>query len=133
MTATPLWAQLINLLAAVLLLLAFAMLAQRRVLTLINLFAAQGLALASSTAIVAFATGQRHLYWSAGLTLILKVALLPWLLHRLIRKLDVRWDVEGLINIPMTMLTGIVLGVFAFNLRRPTPPLRTNVTRGPLG
>ena len=95
MTATPLWAQLINLLAAVLLLLAFAMLAQRRVLTLINLFAAQGLALASSTAIVAFATGQKHLYWSAGLTLILKVALLPWLLHRLIRKLDVRWDVEG--------------------------------------
>ena len=58
MTAAPLWAQLINLLAAVLLLLAFAMLAQRRVLTLINLFAAQGLALGSSTAIVAFATGQ---------------------------------------------------------------------------
>ena len=37
MTHIPLWAQLINLFAAVLLLLAFAMLAQRRVLTLINL------------------------------------------------------------------------------------------------
>ncbi len=34
--------QLINLLAAVLLLLAFAMLSQRRILSLINLFAAQG-------------------------------------------------------------------------------------------
>ena len=52
-TTVPLWAQLINLLAAVLLLLAFAMLAQRRVLTLINLFAAQGFALTCSTAIVA--------------------------------------------------------------------------------
>ena len=61
MTQIPFWAQLINLLAAVLLLLAFAMLAQRRVLTLINLFAAQGFALASSTAIVAFATHQPHL------------------------------------------------------------------------
>ncbi len=48
--STPLWSQLINLLAALLLLLAFAMLAQRRVLSLIDLFAAQGLALACSTA-----------------------------------------------------------------------------------
>ena len=46
MAALPLYAQLINLLAAILLLLAFAMLAQRRVLSLIDLFAAQGLALA---------------------------------------------------------------------------------------
>ena len=64
MTAAPLWAQLINLLAAILLLLAFAMLAQRRVLTLIDLFAAQGFALACSTAIVAYATRQPHLFLS---------------------------------------------------------------------
>jgi hydrogenase-4 component E len=133
MTGIPLWAQLINLLAAVLLLLAFAMLAQRRVFTLINLFAAQGLALACSTAIVAWATGQAHLYGSAALTLILKVALLPWILHRLVRKLDVRWDVEGLLNIPTTMLIGIVLVVFAFNLASPIEQLASTVTRSTLG
>src|SRR5215831_8695717 len=129
MTAIPLWSQLINLLAAVLLLLAFAMLAQRRVLTLIDLFATQGFALACSTAIVAYATNQTHLYWSAGLTLILKVGVLPWLLHRL----DVRWDVEGLINIPATMLIGIVLVVFAFNLAYPIAQLASTVTRATLG
>ena len=129
----PLWAQLINLLAAVLLLLAFAMLAQRRVLSLIDLFAAQGLALACSTAIVAFATAQPHLYASAGITLVLKVGLLPWLLHHLIRKLDVRWDVEGLINIPTTMLIGIVLVVFSFNLAVPISQLSNTVTRSTLG
>ncbi len=133
MTQIPLWAQLINLLAAILLLLAFAMLAQRRVLTLINLFAAQGFALACSTAIVAFATHQPHLYWSAGLTLVLKVMLLPWLLHRLILRLDVKWDVEGLINIPTTMLLGIVLVVFAFNLAAPISQLANTVTRSTLG
>ena len=133
MTGIPLWAQLINLLAAVLLLLAFAMLAQRRVFTLINLFAAQGFALACSTAIVAWATGQPHLYGSAALTLILKVALLPWLLHRLVRKLDVRWDVEGLLNIPTTMLIGIVLVVFAFNLAAPIEQLASTITRSTLG
>jgi hydrogenase-4 component E len=133
MTQIPIWAQLINLLAAILLLLAFAMLAQRRVLTLINLFAAQGFALASSTAIVAFATHQPHLYWSVGLTLVLKVMLLPWLLYRLIIRLDVKWDVEGLINIPMTMLLGIVLVVFAFNLALPISQLANTVTRATLG
>jgi len=133
MTGIPLWAQLINLLAALLLLLAFAMLAQRRVLTLINLFAAQGFALACSTAIVAWATDQAHLYGSAALTLILKVALLPWLLHRLVRKLDVRWDVEGLLNIPTTMLVGIVLVVFAFNLAAPIEQLASTITRSTLG
>jgi hydrogenase-4 component E len=117
----------------VLLLLAFAMLAQRRVLTLINLFAAQGFALACSTAIVAFATHQPHLYWSVGLTLVLKVMVLPWLLHRLIVRLDVKWDVEGLINIPTTMLLGIVLVVFAFNLALPISQLANTVTRATLG
>jgi hydrogenase-4 component E len=132
-TAVPLYAQFINLLAAILLLLAFAMLTQRRVLSLIDLFAAQGLALAASTAIVAWGTGLPHLYWSAGMTLVLKVMLLPWLLYRLIRKLDVRWDVEGLINIPTTMIIGIVLVVFAFNLAYPISQLASTVTRATLG
>jgi hydrogenase-4 component E len=131
--ALPFYAQLINLFAALLLLLAFAMLTQRRVLSLINLFAAQGLALAASTAIVAWGTGQSHLYWSAGLTLLLKVILLPWLLYRLIRQLEVRWDVEPLINIPTTMLVGIVLVVFSFNLAVPISQLASTVTRATLG
>ena len=37
----------------------------------------------------------------------LKALRLPWILHRLIRRLDVRWDVEGLINVPTTMLIGM--------------------------
>ena len=72
--------QLINLLAAVLLLLAFAMLARRRILSLINLYAAQGLVLCLSTALVGYLTGQSHLYWSALLTLVL--ALWVWAGHR---------------------------------------------------
>jgi hydrogenase-4 component E len=133
MAPIPLYAQLINLLAAILLLLSFAMLSQRRVLSLIDLFAWQGLALAVSTAIVAYGTHQPHLYASAGLTLVLKVILLPWILYRLIRRLDVKWDVEGLINIPTTMLFGIVLVVFSFNLALPISQLASTVTRATLG
>jgi len=125
--------QIINVFAAVLLLVSFAMLAQRRILSLIDLFAAQGLVLCLSTAFVAWATGQTHLYWSAGLTFLLKVLLLPWILHRLIRRLNVKWDVETLINIPTTMLVGLVLVIFAFNLAQPVSELAGTVTRGTLG
>jgi hydrogenase-4 component E len=131
--AVPFYAQLINLLAAILLLLAFAMLTQRRVLSLVNLFAAQGFALSLSTGIVAYGTGQRHLYVSASISLLLKVLVLPLILHRLIRRLDVRWDVEGLINVPTTMLIGIVLVVFSFNLALPISQLATTVSRATLG
>jgi hydrogenase-4 component E len=133
MTSIPIGFQLINLLAAILLLLAFAMLAQRRVVSLIDLFAAQGFVLALSTSVVAYTTAQPHLYQSTALTLLLKVFLLPWLLHRLVRKLDVRWEFEGLINIPTTMLIGIVLVVFSFNLALPISQLANTVTRSTLG
>ena len=86
-----------------------------------------------STAFVAWATGQTHLYWSAGITFVLKVLLLPWILHRLIRQLKVKWDVETLINIPTTMLVGLVLVILAFNLAQPVSELAATVTRGTLG
>ena len=125
--------QLINLLAALLLLIAFAMLSQRRILSLIYLFAWQGVVLALSTATVAYSTGQHHLYFSAFLTLVMKVFLLPWILHRLIIRLNLRWDVETLINIPTTMLLGIALVIFAFNLALPISQLASTITRSTLG
>ena len=129
----PFYAQLINLSAALMLLLAFAMLTQRRILSLINLFAAQGFVLVLSTLVVAYSTHQGHLYYSALLTLVLKVLLLPWIMHRLIRALNVRWDVETMINIPATMLIGIVLVVFAFNLAAPISQFAGTITKSTLG
>ena len=129
----PFHSQLINLCAAMLLLLAFAMLTQRRIVSLINLFAAQGFVLALSTLVVAYSTHQTHLYYSALVTLILKVLLLPWILHRLIRALNVRWDVETLINIPATMLIGIALVIFAFNLATPISQIAGTVTKSTIG
>ncbi len=129
----PILAQLVNVLAAFLLLIAFAMLSQRRVLTLIKLLAWQGAALAASTAIVAWSTGQTHLYYSALLTVLLKVILIPWVLHGLIDRLFVRWDIETLINIPTTMLIGIGLVIFAFALATPISQMATTLTRSTLG
>jgi hydrogenase-4 component E len=125
--------QMINLMAALLLLIAFAMLSQRRILRLIHLFAAQGLVLSLNTAIVAATIGQPELYRSALLTLFIKVLLLPWLLRRLIDRLNIRWDVETLVNIPTTMLVGIVLVIISFNLALPISQLAGTITRSTLG
>ena len=88
MAGVPLDIQLLNLCAALLLLLSFAMLSQRRVVNLVNLLALQGTVLFIATLLIAWRTRQPHLYLSAALTLALKVLLLPYLLHRLIRRLD---------------------------------------------
>jgi hydrogenase-4 component E len=125
--------QLINLLAALMLLIDFAMLSQRRILRLIYLFAAQGAVLTLNTLLVAFALGQSHLYFSVVLNLLLKVCLLPWILHRLIDRLNLRWDVETLFNVPTIMLVGIVLVIVSFNLALPISQLAGTITRGTLG
>lgn len=133
MPVLPWSSQLIHLGAALLLLTSFAMLSQRRILSLVNLFAWQGLVLSASTAAVAYSSGQPHLYISAALSLLLKVLLLPWILHRLIHRLNVHFDSEPLLNIPTTMLVGILLVVFSFALSQPISELSTSVARSTLG
>jgi hydrogenase-4 component E len=125
--------QLLNTLAALLLLLSFAMLAQRRIVALVNLLALQGTLLFIATLLLAWRTGDHHLYISAGLTLGLKVIFLPWLLHRLIRRLGVYWDTEPLLNITGTMLMGVLVVIFSFGLAQPISALASTATRNSIG
>ncbi|HEX7115823.1 MAG TPA: hypothetical protein VF193_11890 [Steroidobacter sp.] len=133
MTGTPLDLQLINALAALLLLIAFSMLSQRRIVTLVNLLALQGLLLCAATLLLAWRTGERHMYFSALLTFALKVAFLPWLLHRLIKRLGVYWDSEPLLNIAGTMLFGLLIVIFSFGLAQPIAALASTATRSAIG
>jgi hydrogenase-4 component E len=125
--------QLINLLAAGILLLSFAMISQRRIASLINLFAVQGAALVAASVLLGYAANNPDLYVSAALTLALKVMLIPWLLYRVIRRLNVRWDVEPLINVPTMMIVGIGLVIFAFSLALPISRLSASIAGGALG
>lgn len=126
-------AQLLKVLAAALLLISFAMLSRRRTQRLVTLFAWQGAILFASTCIVAYSSGITELYYSAALTLILKVIALPWILRGLIYRLGAQWDSEPLVNIPTTMLVGLVLVIFAFGLAQPVSMLATTITRHTIG
>jgi hydrogenase-4 membrane subunit HyfE len=125
--------QSINFYAAVLLIVSFAMISQRRILSLVHLYTLQGVVLVLATVTVGAVTGQPHLFGSAAVTLVLKVGVIPALLHRAIDRLDVHWDVEPLVNIPATMLVGIVLVVISFQLALPVSRLSDSVARGTLG
>jgi hydrogenase-4 component E len=109
------------------------MLSQRRVVSLVGLLALQGALLLAATVLLAWRTGQTHLYVSAALTLALKVLLLPWILYRLIRRLNVYWDTEPLLNIASTMLIGVLVVVFSFGLAQPISELASTATRNSIG
>ena len=53
------------------------MISQRRIASLINLFALQGAALVAASVLLGYAGNNQDLYVSAGLTLVLKVILIP--------------------------------------------------------
>jgi len=133
MTTLPFDLQLLNTFAALFLLSSFAMLSQRRVVTMVNLLALQGLLLGAATLLLAWRTGHGHLYVSGALTLGLKALFLPWLLHRLIRRLGVYWDSEPLLNTTGTMLVGLLIVIFAFGLAQPITALATTSMRSSIG
>jgi hydrogenase-4 component E len=125
-------AQINSVMAALILLTAFGLLIQRRIMGLLHLFAWQGFFLSVSTAIVGYVTGVHHLFISSLLTLTFKVMLLPYILYALMRKLNIKREIESLVNIPATMLIGIALVIFSYHLTAPITHLSTLVTRSTL-
>lgn len=106
--------QAIFVLAALAVFLSFALLAQARLTAMVHLFAWQGLMLATLTAVVAAVGGIHHLYISALLTLSLKALLIPWMLHRLIRRLQLERHQEKLEHQALVMLAGAALVIFSY-------------------
>ncbi|MFQ5581606.1 MAG: formate hydrogenlyase [Mariprofundaceae bacterium] len=114
------------------LLISFSLLAQHRMLAVLHWFAAQGVVLAVTTALVANVSGQSELYISAMLTFVLKGMLLPWLLWKAIRKLHVHREVEPLVNMPVTMVIALALVLFSFYVSLPIEQMSELVTRNTL-
>lgn len=121
--------QAVGVAAALLLLTAFALLAQRHMHALLHWFAVQGIVLAATSALVAHVAGAGELYLSAVLTLVLKGLLLPWLLWRIVMRLGIYREVEPLLNVPATVLIGAALVLFAFYVTLPIEQLSRLVTR----
>ena len=91
-------------LAAGMLVIQLLMVVQGMLLTNIRLFALQSLMLAAIAVIIAFFHKAPHVYWVAGLTLAGKVFFLPWLLSRLVRRIQIHQEIDPLLNSTVSML-----------------------------
>ena len=111
--------QWITLLAAGMLVVQLLMVVQRMLLTNIRLFALQSLMLAAIAAIIAYFHHAPHVYWVAGLTIAGKVLFLPWLLNRLVRRIQIHQEIEPLLNSTAAMLLCGGLTLLGYIVARP--------------
>ena len=121
--------QVLFVLAALTLFVSFVLLAQTRLTAAIHAFAWQGALVAAVAALVGWVSADPHLYLSAGLTLVLKALLIPWMLHHLVRRLDMDRERETLVHPALVALAGTGLVVFAYWLVLPLERLAVTDTR----
>ena len=90
--------------------------------------AAQSLLIAIAGAVLAISTGNRDLWVIAGITLAVKATLLPWVLHRVVQRMDVRREVEPVIPIAATLVLTVVIVVASFQLSASLGSVRQAIT-----
>ena len=123
---------LVDLGSALLLLTCFAIVAQRRLSACVDLFALQSLFLAMTAALVAFLTGIRHIYFAAVLTVLVKVIVIPYVLRRVIERLNVTRELVMNVNVPASLLISGSLVMVAFFITQPIIPFGYLLTRDSL-
>ncbi len=96
--------RMITLMAAFVLVLQIAMVTQRWLVNNIRVFAAQSFLLAGIAGTIAYYNHAPHIYIAAALTFAVKVVFLPILMERLVAKIEIRQEIEPLINVPLSVL-----------------------------
>jgi hydrogenase-4 component E len=78
--------------------------------------AAQSLLIAVAGAVLAASTGNVDLWVIAGVTLAVKAVVLPWVLHRVVQRMNVRREVEPVIPVAATLALTVAVVVLSFQL-----------------
>ncbi|HEV2454344.1 MAG TPA: NADH-quinone oxidoreductase subunit K [Verrucomicrobiae bacterium] len=112
-------AQLITLMAALMLVMQLLLAVQPMLFTSVRLYAIQSFLLAGIAGVVAFFDNASHVYILATLTFIGKVIFLPWLLNRQLRRIQITQEVEPLLNAPATMMVCGGLTLLGYLVARP--------------
>ena len=124
--------QLVDLCSALLLLICFAIVAQRRLSACVDLFALQSFFLVVTAALVAYLTGNQHIYIAAALTGVIKVIIIPRVLKKVIDRLNVKRELVMYVNVPTGLLICGGLVMLAFFIAQPIIPLGSLLTRDSL-
>ena len=90
--------------------------------------ATQSLLIAIAGGVLATATGNMDLWVIAGITLTVKAIVLPWLLHWVVRRMDVRREVEPVIPVLATLAFAMIVVVMSFHLSASLGSVRQSIT-----
>jgi hydrogenase-4 component E len=102
-----------HLLAGGLVLVSFMMLYQDRLYALLNVFALHAIVLALSIAWQAYVQNAPHLYVTVAIALLFKGLFIPLALHRMIQRLGIHREIETVVGVVPTMLSGMGLVALA--------------------
>jgi len=112
----PIASSLFSLLAIASLLLSFVMLGSRWLRNYLYAFAAESWVIAALSAIVGYYGGFPELYLIALLTLLFRGMLLPYLIWRIIRRLDVDREFQVIVQPSTSIVVGAFLVMFALTV-----------------
>ena len=118
-----------HLIGATVLMAGFALLYQRRLQAVLNIFAFQALALAAAAGWQAHIQNAPHLWVTAGIALVFKAILVPFALHWLVERLGIHRAVETALPIGWTMIVGVALVALSIMLVLPVTANATALTR----
>ena len=121
-----------HLLGTSVLVLSFALLFQRRILGVLNIFALQAAVLAAAAAWQAFTQDAPHLYITAAIALAFKAIIIPLALRRIAFRFQIHRTVETVLGIGLTMIAGVCLVGLAIVLVLPLTRQSLLMTRDDL-
>jgi len=120
--------RLIDVLGGLLLFTMLLILAAGQVFRAISAVAAQAVFLGIAGAVLAAATGNVDLWIIAGITIVAKAILLPWLLVRVVKRVQISREIEPVIPVHLTLAIAAGIVVLAFHLNASLGPVRQAIT-----
>lgn len=102
--------------AAGMLVSVYLMVGQKSLVVAIRLYGLQSLLLGAVGVAMGLAEHRSHLFVTAGLTIVLKAALIPWFLQRVIDRVGIRREIEPYVNVPASLLLCLGLTVVGYRV-----------------
>ncbi len=120
--------RLIDVLGALLLFTMLVILASGQLFRAIYAVGLQAVFLGVAGAVLAAATGNPDLWVIAGVTIVVKAFVLPWLLLRVVRKVQIPREIEPAVPMTFTLAAAAGIVVLAFHLNASLGPVRQTIT-----
>jgi hydrogenase-4 component E len=115
-------------LGALLLFTMILIIAASQIYRAIYAVAAQSLLIAIAAGVLAIATGNVDLWVIAAITLVVKAIVLPWVLHQVVQRMNVKREVEPVIPVGATLALAVAVVVMSFHLSTSLGSVRQAIT-----